>query len=115
VSFVYVLACRLFELVVLPVRRDSSKELEISRLGSAAGDPATADAAAAVHAIRPFPADGAQPRAAASLVACVVGDAGDVAALASTACRPSLDLPASSARPFADRGGRARAHPAARA
>jgi len=29
VSFVYVLACRLFELVVLLVRRDSSKELEI--------------------------------------------------------------------------------------
>ena len=29
VSFVYVLACRLFELALLLVRRDSSKELEI--------------------------------------------------------------------------------------
>jgi hypothetical protein len=50
VSFVYVLACRLLELVVLLVRRDSSKELEILVL-TPAGDPATADAAAAVHAI----------------------------------------------------------------
>ena len=113
-SFVYVLACRLFELVVLLVRRDSSKELEILVLRHQLAilrrqtrrpqfTPSDRFLLTALNRVLPR----------RSWHAMLVTP--DVAALASTACRPSLDLPASCARPSANRRGRARAHPAARA
>ena len=61
------------------------------------------------HAGGPAGSHGAQPDAAASLVAGVLGEAGDAFALASTARRRPLDLPAPASRPAADRRRGARA------
>jgi hypothetical protein len=81
VSSVYVLACRLFELVVLLGRGERSKELEIVVLR---------------HEL-------SQPDVAAEFVAGVLSEAGDAAALASAARRETLDVPAPASRAAADR------------
>jgi hypothetical protein len=65
----YVVVCRLFELVVLLGRRERSKELEILVLRHELFDPAPADGSAAVRVKRPAAACGAQPGAAAPVVA----------------------------------------------
>jgi hypothetical protein len=113
VSFVYVLACRLFELVVLLGRGERSKELEILVLRHELVDPAAAGEAAAVCAARPDAAGRAEPGAAASLVEGVLGEAGDAAGLASAAGRQTLDVPTAASRATPDRRRGARAGPAA--
>jgi hypothetical protein len=114
VSFLYVLAGRLLELVVLVARGDRSKEVEILVLRHElsilpAGRPA------AFRAPRSFPAGGAEPGTAAPLPGPLHRQAGDAVALASAAgCLP-LDVPAPPAGAAAGRAVGARADPAARA
>src|SRR5206468_2653623 len=66
-----------------------------------------------VRTARPALASRAQPGAAASVVAGVLGETGDAAALASTARREALDIPAPASRPAADRRRGAQTGPAA--
>lgn len=96
-SFVFVLACRLFELVVLLVRCDSSKELEILALRHE-----LAILRRQTRRLQFTPSDRFLLAALSRVLPrrswhALLDNAGDTAVLASTACRPLLDLPASAA------------------
>src|SRR5437879_4076970 len=66
-------------------------------------DPASAGRETSVQTARSAVAGGAQPRAAAPLVAGIPGETGDAAALASAARRETLDVPAQASGPTGSR------------
>ena len=116
VSFVYVVVCRLFALVLLLARGDALEGAGDPRAAARAVDSSPAGAAAARSTARDrlllAALSRVLPRARGSAF---VVHAGDAAALAPAAGRSPLDVSAPAAGPAADRRGGARADPAARA
>ena len=97
----YLLLCRTFQLLVLLVRGDAAKDLEILVLRHQLTVLRRQVACPRLEPARPSSTRCSQPRAAPCALVVLPGQAGDAVALASAACRWGVDLPAPPDRPAA--------------
>src|SRR5207249_4037699 len=110
-SFLYVLTCRLVDLLIWRARDDASRELGDCRAAPSGRGDASSGETRRIPSGRPAAAGCVEPGAAPLGVAVIVGDARDAASLASQPGSAQLD-PVSGSWPSAvatghDRAGRA--------